>query len=105
MTSPRRLLAAMVLGLAGCASQDLTEFATTWDSWIGTTKDDRVRSLGIPTKCYAFQGGGEVCEWTVPMEGGKNETLGLTFDEHAKTCQWAYRGFYGLRESHAKCRR
>lgn len=95
--------AAGMLLLAGCANQELQEYSQQWDQWLGSSKDSRVREMGIPTRCHAFKDGAEVCEWTIPTQDGRNETIGLTFDPHGRTCQWAYRGFYGQKKSQATC--
>jgi hypothetical protein len=95
------LVAFLLLG--GCASQDLEGYSKQYDEWLGSTKDARIREMGIPTKCHAFSDGGEVCEWTVPTQDGRNETIGLTFDMKGKACQWAYRGFYGRQKSATTC--
>jgi len=97
------LVFAFVAGLAACTGSALDDSAHKWDAWLGTSKDDRVRELGIPTRCHAFRAGGEVCEWVVPVEGGRTETLGLNFDAKGTTCQWTYRGFYGERRSQNSC--
>lgn len=103
MRTCRVLIAVLVVGLTGCAEYALEDSTRKWDLWLGTTKDDRVRELGIPTRCHAFRAGGEVCEWVVPVEGGRTETLGLNFDAKGTTCQWTYRGFYGDRRSQNSC--
>lgn len=95
------LVAFLLLG--GCASQDLEGYSKQYDEWLGSTKDARIREMGIPTRCHSFADGGEVCEWTVPTQDGRNETIGLTFDTKGKACQWAYRGFYGRQKSATIC--
>lgn len=92
-----------VLVLGGCANQELKEYSAKWDQWLGTTKDARIKEMGIPTKCHSFTDGGEVCEWTFPTQDGKTETIGFTFDARGRACKWAYRGFYGQHQSSATC--
>ena len=94
-------LAFLLVG--GCASQDLEGYTTQYDQWIGSTKDARIREMGIPARCHTFSDGGEVCEWSVQTQDGRNETVGLTFNKQGKTCQWAYRGFYGQKKSNSTC--
>lgn len=72
----KRILACGVtiglLALAGCANQEIHEYSPKWDSWMGTSKDDRIKEMGIPTRCHSFKDGGEVCEWMVlSRTGGK----------------------------------
>ena len=98
----RFVLVAFLL-LSGCAGQDLEGYSKQYDDWLGSTKDARIREMGIPTKCHSFAEGGEVCEWTMPTQDGRNETIGLTFDTRGKACQWDYRGFYGRQKSTATC--
>ncbi|MGQ0810724.1 MAG: hypothetical protein ACT4OO_05805 [Nitrospiraceae bacterium] len=97
------LVTGAFLVTIGCVSQELTQMSSKWDQWIGGTKDDRVHELGIPNKCHSFKAGGEVCEWNMPIEGGRIETFGMTFDAKGFACQWTYRGFYGEQKSLAKC--
>ena len=59
------------LVLGGCANQEIKESAVQWDQWLGSTKDARIKEMGIPTRCHSFKDGGEVCEWTVPTQDGK----------------------------------
>jgi hypothetical protein len=94
-------MACVLLG--GCASQDLEGYAAQYDQWLGSTKDARIKEMGIPTRCHAFKDGGEVCEWTVPTQDGRSEMIGLTFGANGKACQWSYRGFYGQKKSNATC--
>ncbi|MBI4001555.1 MAG: hypothetical protein HY348_07210 [Nitrospira defluvii] len=92
-----------LLVLAGCAISDSAVHSSRWDGWIGTTKDSRVREMGIPLRCHTFKEGGELCEWNIMLDGGKTEIIGLQFDPKGVACQWSYRGFYGLESSKAKC--
>jgi hypothetical protein len=91
------------LFLSGCASQEMDGYTKQYDEWLGSTKDARIKDMGIPTRCHTFAEGGEVCEWTLPTQDGRNETIGLTFDTKGRTCQWSYRGFYGQTKSKASC--
>jgi len=97
------LVIGFVAGVAACTGSALDDSAHRWDSWLGTSKDERVRELGIPTRCHAFRSGGEVCEW--PLRAGPDtvDTMSLTFDVRGVACQWAYRGFYGERRSQGTC--
>lgn len=94
---------SLLLELAGCAGQTLDDASKKWDAWIGTTKDDRVRELGIPTRCHTFKGGGEVCEWPVKWAPDTTDTLALTFDSQGMVCQWTFRSLYGDRHSQGSC--
>ncbi|MGC3973701.1 MAG: hypothetical protein QM771_04865 [Nitrospira sp.] len=60
---------AVGLTLAGCMNQEIHEYSPKWDSWMGSTKDDRIKEMGIPTRCHSFKDGGEVCEWIDPAAG------------------------------------
>jgi hypothetical protein len=95
------LIAFLLLG--GCAGQEIDGSSKQYDQWLGSTKDARIREMGIPTRCHTYTEGGEVCEWTVPTHDGRSDTIGLTFDTKGKTCQWTYRGFYGRQKSAATC--
>lgn len=96
-------MAIAFLLLGGCAGQELEDYSKQYDGWMGSTKDARIKEMGIPTRCHSFAGGGEVCEWSIPTQDGRNETIGLTFDTKGRACQWAYRGFYGQKKSNATC--
>ena len=94
---------AMVLTAAGCLNQEIHEFSPKWDSWMGSTKDDRIRDMGIPTKCHSFKDGAEVCEWAVPQQDGRQDLVGVTFNGKGQACAWSYRGFYGMQKSKQSC--
>jgi hypothetical protein len=96
-------LAITFLLLGGCAAQEIEGYTKQYDQWLGSTKDARIKEMGIPARCHTFSDGGEVCEWSVQTQDGRSETVGLTFDKQGKTCQWAYRGFYGQKKSDATC--
>ena len=97
------LLVGLLMGLTGCAESALDDSAYRWDAWLGASKDERVRELGIPTRCHAFRSGGEVCEW--PLRAGPDtvDTISLTFDPRGTACEWMYRGFYGEQRSQTSC--
>jgi hypothetical protein len=96
-------LVAGLLTVAGCAGQEVNEYAPKWDAWMGSSKDERIREMGIPTKCHSFKDGGEVCEWSVQQQDGRQELIGLTFNAKGQACQWSYRGFYGIQKSKTSC--
>ncbi len=96
------LLLFGVVSIAGCvASYD--KAALSWDAWVGTSKDERVKDLGIPTRCHAFKAGGEACEWPIRWTPEAAGTLTLQFDAKGQTCQWVYRDPYGDRRSQQQC--
>ncbi|HMZ54524.1 MAG TPA: hypothetical protein PKV55_12770 [Nitrospira sp.] len=92
-----------LLTLAGCVNQEIHEYSPKWDSWMGSSKDDRIKEMGIPTRCHTFKEGGEVCEWMVPLQDGRQDLIGLTFTPKGQVCQWSYRGFYGMQKSKQSC--
>lgn len=96
-------LMAGVLTLAGCVNQEIHEYSPKWDSWMGSSKDDRIKEMGIPTRCHSFKDGGEVCEWSIPQQDGRQDLIGLTFNPKGQACQWSYRGFYGMQKSKTSC--
>ncbi|MFO0707885.1 MAG: hypothetical protein U0412_13635 [Nitrospira sp.] len=87
--------------LTGCASYDRA--MTSWDGWIGTSKDSRVKDLGIPTRCHVFKAGGEACEWPIRWTPESAGTLTLQFDAKSQVCEWTYRDPYGDRRSQSQC--
>lgn len=97
------LVIGLVIGLVGCIGSALDDSAHKWDAWLGASKDDRVRELGIPTRCHAFRSGGEVCEWPLRTGPDTVDSISLTFDARGAACQWMYRGFYGDRRSQNGC--
>lgn len=94
---------SLLLAFAGCAADTVNEASRKWDAWIGSSKDERVRDLGIPTRCHAFKDGGEVCEWQVRWAPDTTDTLALTFDSRGTVCQWTLRSVYGDRRSQGSC--
>lgn len=99
------MITMLALSLFGCAGggADIKEASTKWDKWLGTHKDDRVRELGLPTRCYSFRNGAEMCEWSQQGEGGRMESMVIAFDQNGMACQWEYRDFYGQQRSKAVC--
>ena len=94
---------AALLTLAGCMNQGIHEYSPKVDAWRGSSKGDRIKDMGIPTKCHSFKDGGEVCEWSVPQQDGRQDLIGLTFNAKGQACQWSYRGFYGMQKSKQSC--
>jgi len=74
----------------------------SWDAWIGTSKDDLVKKVGVPTRCHTYKSGGEACEWPVrlPTEGG---TLTVEFDARGNACEWTHRDLFGDHRSRNQC--
>jgi hypothetical protein len=70
---------------------------------MGSSKDDRIKDMGIPTRCHSFKDGSEVCEWTVPQQDGRQDLVGVTFNGKGQACAWSYRGFYGMQKSKQSC--
>lgn len=97
------IMGILVLLLFGCAGGDIKEASARWDKWLGSHKDDRVREMGLPTRCYSFRDGAEVCEWSQQGEGGRMESMVIAFDQNGLACQWEYRDFYGQHRSRALC--
>ncbi len=97
------VLSMSLFFIVGCVGKNLGDHTTLWNSWIGSTKDDRVRELGVPTRCHQFKNGGEMCEW--PYRTGINpvDNVSLSFNPKGVVCQWSYQGFYGERRSEASC--
>ncbi|MCK6499134.1 MAG: hypothetical protein L6Q38_06600, partial [Nitrospira sp.] len=96
-------IVAAVLTVSGCVNQEIHEFSPMWDAWMGSTKDERIKEMGIPTKCHSFKDGSEVCEWSIPQQDGRQDVIGLTFNGKGQACQWSYRGFYGMQKSKTSC--
>ena len=89
----------------GCSSPYIEKENVSWDAMIGTSQDNLVEKVGIPTRCHTFKSGGEVCEWPVqkPNVAGTLGTLTVRFDATGKACQWTYRDPIGERRSHSLC--
>ena len=92
-----------ILLTVGCASSYYDKAAQSWDAWIGTSKDERVRDLGIPTRCHVFKGGGEACEWPIRWNAEATGNMTVQFDSKGQVCQWTYRDAYGDRRSQSQC--
>ena len=101
-----RILFVMTSLLAwGCDGPYLEKENQSWDAWIGISKDDLVKKVGIPTRCHTFKSAGEACEWPVqkPNVAGTFGTLTVQFDARGNACQWTYRDFIGDRRSRSQC--
>ncbi|BCA53418.1 conserved exported protein of unknown function [Nitrospira sp. KM1] len=101
--SVKVFILAVWVGLAGCAQSGYGKTEQSWDSWIGTSKDDRVRDQGIPIRCHGFANGGEACEWPIRWSPESSGTLTMQFDAKGKACQWTYRDAYAEQRSAQKC--
>lgn len=99
------LLIVVTTGLLlnGCADGGYGKSDQSWDGWIGSTKDDRVRDQGIPTRCHSFKSGGEACEWPIIWGPNSSGTLTIIFDSKGTACQWIYRDSYVERRSTKQC--
>ncbi len=95
---------AITLMWSGCAEAPYGKSEQSWDSWIGSTKDDRVRDQGIPTRCHTFKNGGEACEWPIMWSPNNNGTITISFDGKGTACQWSYKDSYIERRSSQQCR-
>ncbi len=89
--------------LHGCAEGVYGKNEQSWNGWIGSTKDDRVRDQGIPTRCHAFKNGGEACEWPIMWAPGSTGTITMTFDSRGVACQWVYKDPYVEKRSAQQC--
>ncbi len=87
----------------GCANTMYDTAAASWDTWIGVSKDDRVREMGIPTRCHTFKSGGESCEWPIRWNAETNGSMTVQFDSRGNACQWTYRDLYEERRSRHQC--
>jgi len=103
----KQLLVLVLTGaglvLVGCWVKGIDDHVHRFDSWIASSKDDRVREMGIPLRCHQFKAGGEMCEWPYRIGPETIDTVNLTFDGKSSVCSWSYRGFYGERRSQATC--
>jgi hypothetical protein len=97
------MLALVGMLTAACASTIYDKAAQTWDTWLGASKDERVRDLGIPTRCHTFRGGGEACEWPIRWNSEATGTMTVHFDPRGQACQWTYRDTYEDRRSRNTC--
>ena len=101
---PRKIILVMTSLLTwGCAATFYDKSIQTWDAWVGTSKDDRVKELGVPTRCHAFKSGGEACEWPVRWTADSLGTITVQFDSKENVCQWHYRDAFQDRTSHSQC--
>lgn len=103
MLSHLSFMALVGLLSVGCAASMYDKASQSWDTWIGTSKDDRVRNLGIPTRCHAFKSGGEACEWPIRWTVDTIGTITLQFHTNGNVCQWTYRDPYEERRSQNQC--
>lgn len=87
----------------GCGGSYIENRTQSWDAWVGTSKDDRVKELGIPTRCHTFKSGGEACEWPARLYTDFGGTITIQFDAKGNVCEWTYRDLYGDRRSRSQC--
>ncbi len=104
MHEARWLVVALVsIGAWGCGMGQYDRASGLWDSWIGSTKDHRVKDLGIPTRCHTFQSKGEVCEWPIQWAPDASGNITIQFDGKGLVCEWTYRDAYEMRRSESHC--
>jgi hypothetical protein len=103
MTDRLPCVIAGILLLYGCGEAVYGKSEQSWNGWIGSTKDERVRDQGIPTRCHAFKSGGEACEWPIIWGPSLSGTLTITFDGQGRACQWIYKDVYTDRRSLQQC--
>lgn len=94
---------AIAFTLSSCGGSAYGKSEQSWNTWLGTTKDERVRDRGIPTRCHTFKAGGEACEWPVMWAPGSTGTITMTFDNKGVACEWAYKDVYGENRSTQRC--
>ena len=100
-----RLFTIIAAGLLlyGCAAPGLGTSEQSWNAWIGTTKDERVRDQGIPTRCHTFKSGDEACEWPIRWAPDSLGSITIIFDRKGTACQWLYKDAYSERRSTQQC--
>lgn len=94
---------AMGLSLYGCGGAVYGKSEESWNTWIGTTKDDRVKDQGIPTRCHSFKSGGEACEWPMIWTPTTSGTITISFDGKGTACQWTYKDAFVEQRSAQHC--
>ena len=89
--------------LDGCTESVYRQTEMSWNGWIGSTKDERVKDQGIPTRCHAFKSGGEACEWPITWAPNDTGIVTFSFDSTGTACQWTYKDSYSERRSKQRC--
>ena len=88
------------------------------NSWLGKTKDEMVKAVGLPVGCRFRDSGEEVCEWRrtwyqsqpgQPPHSGRIrfdlepstwvELIIYTYNQSGKATMWSYSGKEGARTS------
>ena len=104
----------LVLSLDGCllhSNEALREQSRPHlNQWLGKTKDERIRKVGIPTKCVTLTSGEEICEWAAHGISGDSGTGGIGYSSYVRSWEhrvwftytpagiattWRYRGAWG----------
>ncbi len=96
-------IVAVSFALCGCGGSTYGKSEESWNTWIGTTKDERVRDQGIPTRCHVYKSGGEACEWPIMWAPGSSGTITISFDSKGTACQWIYKDAFMERRSMHQC--
>ena len=121
---PVLLVTIVVAALSGCdtvmcnlgnCGPLLDEAQVGWDGWLGKSKDDRIKSIGLPASCTTLTSGEEMCEWRdggVSGGGSYNPNFGgsssvssyehkriFIYDKNHIAVGWSYQGSWGTRSS------
>ena len=48
------------------------QFASAFNSWLGVSKDERIKRIGVPTACMVLSTGEEACDWVNQRLFGKS---------------------------------
>lgn len=113
------LLSIFLLGLIGCANpyalkgdwpdealmpggffseRILNKVSPRWNVWLGKTKDERIRELGLPDRCAVLTTGEEVCEWR-KLGVNWEHKLSFIYDGQRIAREWSYSGSWGQQTS------
>jgi hypothetical protein len=103
MTIRSQVVGLVMLLTTGCMASVYDKATHSWEGWIGTSKDDRVRDLGIPMRCHAFKTGGEACEWPIRWAADSVGAITIQFDTKGNACSWTYRDAYSDQRSRSQC--
>lgn len=86
--------AIAVFQIAGCTTAEQRdddhyfELSGRFNQWLGKHRDERIKSVGPPNRCFALETREEVCEWS--QEGVRGESYYGTSAGYGHTASWRH---------------
>jgi hypothetical protein len=74
--------------------KDRAQLVDSLNYFLGKSKEERIRVVGVPNQCVPLKQGWETCEW-VPKTSGIEQQIAYTYNSEQVAMAWSYRGPLG----------